>query len=147
MMPPDHAASPMPGASLERWQNSEVNLRLRDNAPIQLPVDEIFARVGGDIELLAVLVGLFKLDAPTTLSEIRRALDNNDAPALERAAHRLVGSLLTFHASAAAQPARALEIAGHHELLSDAEPQFAALQRELPRVITALDHLVSPLQP
>jgi CheY-like chemotaxis protein len=98
----------------------------------------ILDRVGGDIELLREIAGLFLNEAPVLLDGIRRALSAQDAPALERAAHSLKGSVGTFGARAAQAAAGELEARGRAGNLAGAEAIFARLAREVARFERAL---------
>jgi two-component system sensor histidine kinase/response regulator len=69
----------------------------------------LLARVEGDTQLLGEMAGLFLKNYPRLLEEIRRAVEQRDARALERAAHTLKGSVSNFTARRAFQAARRLE--------------------------------------
>ncbi len=64
-------------------------------------LDEAVAlsRVGGDVELLREVVGLFLDDYPQSLDLIRDAVARGDQAGLERHAHSLKGSVSTFGAA------------------------------------------------
>jgi two-component system, sensor histidine kinase and response regulator len=100
--------------------------------------DDVLARVSGDRQLLAELVEVFTQETPRALLEIRRSVDNNDPSRLERAAHRLRGSIMAFGADLAAQAALALEALGRGGVLTGAEGHVMNLEREVHRLIHAL---------
>jgi two-component system, sensor histidine kinase and response regulator len=100
--------------------------------------DDVLARVSGDRQLLAELVDVFNQETPRALLEIRRSVDNNDATRLERAAHRLRGSIMAFGADLAAQAALALESLGRGGVLTEAHTHVAHLEREVQRLTLAL---------
>jgi HPt (histidine-containing phosphotransfer) domain-containing protein len=71
------------------------------------------------------LIGTFQEEAPTLLTEMRRARDAGEAKAFERAAHSLKSNASTFGAQALAAQARALELgslgAGSDDALASLE--------------------------
>ena len=92
---------------------------------------ELLDRVGGDRQLLAELVEMFSEESPKTVAVLRRSLTDQDAPSLERAAHKLRGALGAFGAEAASQTALSLETLGRAGDLSGADAQLKALEGEL----------------
>jgi two-component system, sensor histidine kinase and response regulator len=78
----------------------------------QLDESVALSRVGGDIELLREVVGLFLDDYPQSLDMIRDAVARGDQSSLERHAHSLKGSVSTFGAQEAYDAAMALETQG-----------------------------------
>lgn len=110
--------------------------------PLELPLDELLERVGGDRELLATLAEMQKAETPRAMEEIRAFADNGDAEGLERSAHRLVGSLVIFAATEAVEAARALEHLARSRNLANADRQVAALEIEVQRVQAALDRII-----
>jgi HPt (histidine-containing phosphotransfer) domain-containing protein len=105
--------------------------------PLQMPILDLAvaeARVGGDRELLRELAGLFLVEYPRCVAELRAALAAADARRLERAAHGLKGSVANFGARPAVEAALALEQAGRGGQLEGA----GELLRALEQVLTAL---------
>ena len=100
----------------------------KDPRPLDLPLDDLLERVGGDRELLTTLAELQKAEAPGALQEIRQFVERADAEGLERATHRLVGSLVVFSATEAVEAARTLEHLARSRTLVDADRQFAVLE-------------------
>jgi HPt (histidine-containing phosphotransfer) domain-containing protein len=94
--------------------------------------------VGDDPALLAEVVEIFLDDAPKTLESAARAIALADAGALEMAAHRMKGSLLTLGAASAAETASLLESKGDEGVLSGAAELCERLRRELDEVINTL---------
>jgi CheY-like chemotaxis protein len=72
-------------------------------------MEAALARVEGDMELFQQMVQLFGPQSGKLLAEIADAVSRGDAPALERAAHKLKGSLGNFAAQGALQTALELE--------------------------------------
>ena len=110
--------------------------------PLDLPLDDLLERVGGDRELLATLAEMQKGETPRAMQEIRAFADSGDAEGLERAAHRLVGSLVVFSATEAVEAARALEHLARDRNLAGADRHVAALAIEVQRFQAALDRIL-----
>jgi len=100
------------------------------------------ARVEGDRDLLRKMVQLFGRQSDTLLGEIGSAVGRNDGPALERAAHKLKGSLGNFGAGKAVGTAQRLEAMGHRCDLAGSETASAELEREIAGLRTSLAELI-----
>jgi two-component system sensor histidine kinase/response regulator len=88
------------------------------------------ARVEGDRELLRRMATLFFAQAPTLLGEIRTAGARRDGNALERAAHKLKGTLGYFGAGKATEKASQLEAMGRDGDYTDIENACDKLDEE-----------------
>jgi PAS domain S-box-containing protein len=99
-------------------------------------------RVGGDLELLIELAGMFMEDYPQLLAEIEGALRNGDSDALRQSAHTLKGAVGNFSAQNAYDAAYALEQIGRSGDLSDATGAYRVLKQELERLQPLLGALV-----
>ena len=90
--------------------SSMEELILPDNndAPI-LDMELALERVDGEMDLLEELAEIFLEDNQRLQQEIRTAIDNNDAEALEHAAHSLKGSVANFGAAAVTEAAFQME--------------------------------------
>jgi len=97
---------------------------------------EALARVLGDRDLLAEIVDILRSEMPPALTEIRRCVEAGDLRGLERAAHRLRGSVVVLGAHRVSQAALALEMMGRDQTLDGAPVKVAQLDREIRR----LDH-------
>ena len=104
----------------------------------QLDESLALSRVGGDVELLKEVIGLFLGDYPSTLEKIKSAVAASDARALEHSAHSLKGSVSTFGAGRAFEAAftleklgRAGDLRGAQEGLNELEHALEALRPEL----------------
>jgi two-component system sensor histidine kinase/response regulator len=95
-------------------------------------------RVGGDRELLAELAGMFLDDHRQLLANIQSALERRDGDALERAAHKLKGSVGSFEARPAYDAAYRMEVAGREANFAGAEAVRAELEEEIARLCAAL---------
>ena len=98
-------------------------------------------RIDGDERLVRELVGVFRADAPRLVAEMAAALNEGDAPRLDRAAHSLKGMLGFFHLATATSSAAALEAMGRRGDLGPALAEFRLLTAEIDRVSPLLDSL------
>jgi hypothetical protein len=96
---------------------------------------------GGNEKLMRSLAKTFLADAPKTLTQIRKAIEKEDAAKLARASHLLKGSVAIFGVPKAVQAARELEALGRSgtlqaaaATLSTLESEFAILQNQLNRI-------------
>jgi HPt (histidine-containing phosphotransfer) domain-containing protein len=115
------------------------------DAPPALDRHAALQRLGGDEELFADVVGVFREDAPRMLDELRRAVAAGDAPAVQRAAHGLKGAAGYVGGQPAAAAAEALEQLGAAGRLADAHPALDALARETDRLTAALADIPEPV--
>ncbi|MBV9123570.1 MAG: response regulator [Planctomycetes bacterium] len=109
----------------------------------QAPLDQaaILARVGGDLAILQEIIQLFAEDQPRLLAEIRAALAEQNAPRLERAAHKLKGSVSNFAAGPTMAAALRLERLAGTGSLAGADEALEELEAELQHLLKALDQL------
>lgn len=97
--------------------------------------------VGGDIEFLDELVGLFLAACPTLLRQIRVALAVDNFPVVGRAARILKGSLRSFPLGQATRAAEALELAACRQQPVAAAHALEALEKWIECLTSALSHL------
>lgn len=109
----------------------------------QRPMDEEAAleRAGGEHDLLVELANMCLADTPDALESIRTAVASGDAKGIQRAAHKLKGSLLVLAADPASDAAYRLETLGAEGSLDNAATALATLEQELERLIPALTQL------
>ena len=115
-------------------------------APSDLPAesDAVFdpeaalELVDGDRELLVDIIDLLLEQAPQSLSEIREAISHRNGQDLDRAAHKLKGSLGNFGKKAAYAQALRLEEMGREGDLADAAAACTLLEEEIARLSLAL---------
>jgi two-component system sensor histidine kinase/response regulator len=103
---------------------------------------EVLARVGGDRDLLATIVQVFRAESPKMLAEIRRSVDSRDSKALERSAHALKGSIGNFGDEPSHTRASALEQMGQSGTLDGAAEELRMLETEVHRLEGELARLV-----
>ena len=96
------------------------------------------ARVGGDVDLLKEIAGLFLEEYPKVLEELRAAAGRGDARSVERTAHGLKGSVANFGADAAVEAARMLEAMGRAQRLEEAPQVMHTLELALAALGTEL---------
>ena len=99
------------------------------------------ARFEGEPELLRDVVNLYLEDYPNLLGGIRGAVERGDARALERAAHKLKGTVANFAARAAYDAALRMEVMGregHLEQAAEALQDLESALKELRPVLLEL---------
>ena len=101
------------------------------------------SRVGGDVELLREVIGLFLDDYPQSIESIRDAVRRGDQTSVERHAHSLKGSVSTFGAQEVFEAALALEKQGRTGDLSNAAAGLERLERALSHLRPELEALQS----
>ena len=99
---------------------------------------EVLSRVDGDIELLQELNGIFVVEYPKLLTQIRAAMTAGSGEDLGRAAHTVKGMLANLAAKSAAEAALRLENMRAADDLSGAEEAYALLEKEIERFARAL---------
>jgi PAS domain S-box-containing protein len=109
--------------------------------PLAVDLATALDRMGGDVELLRELAGLFLAECPQRMAEIHQAILRRDASGLRASAHTLKGSVANFGAQAAAEAAGRLELAGREQDWGDVEPAWAALEQAIAGLTPALARL------
>lgn len=93
----------------------------------------VLAAVDGTGSMLATMIGMFRASAPERAAEMRRAVREDDAEALIRAAHRLRGTSANIGASRLSELCAAIDDGSPHAALL-----LDAVERHLPEVLAAL---------
>ena len=96
-------------------------------------------RLGYDEDLFAEAARLFLRETPILLGRLRQALVAGDGTALQFAAHSLKGMAANFEARELVAEARRLELLGYDGDLTGACEALRDLERELTRVVAALE--------
>lgn len=108
--------------------------------------DALLERISGDMEFLKEIAEVFVEDTPRLMTEIRSAITNGNAHALEYAAHSVKGSAANLGAERARVVAHQLELIGRTGDLARAEETCAELEFELARFTSALNELANHLE-
>ena len=145
----DYISKPIRPPDLEKIIQSVV-IRLRAPLPpspdgLSIPTNseelavnniaesEILAHFEGDGELVRELAEIFLGECPRLLGELRAAIQNADAQALQHSAHSLKGSIGNFSISMAHTSANQLEMLGKSGSTEGAAQIFAVLETQLQR--------------
>jgi len=123
-----------PGAGLG------VNQEILDESTLR-------ARFEGEPDLLRDVVNLFLEDCPKLLDGIRGAVERSDAQGLERAAHKLKGTVANFSARASYDAALRLEVMGRGGNLEQAKEGLARLESALQELRPVLIKLSGGIEP
>ncbi|MGO8791375.1 MAG: response regulator [Terriglobia bacterium] len=91
----------------------------------------LLSRFEGEPELLKDVVRLFLEDCPKLFDDIRGAVERSDAPGIERAAHKLKGSVANFAAPTVYDAALRLEVMGRDGNLEQAAAALGQLESAL----------------
>jgi CheY-like chemotaxis protein/HPt (histidine-containing phosphotransfer) domain-containing protein len=132
-------------AMIERLANSsadmEVNMKERSaNYPAEIiDFGAALERLDGDRELFDELAQMFKEGCPKMLAESRRAVAAGDSKALEHEAHTLKGSSANLSASVVSEKASEIEVLARLGKMEEAKQQIEVLEKEIDRLVLALD--------
>jgi signal transduction histidine kinase/DNA-binding response OmpR family regulator len=102
-----------------------------DDANDVLDKSELLNRLEGDEQLLRELIDTFFADSRLLLQEVLDAVTSQDAARLDRAAHKLKGTVSTLCGHSASRTAQALETMGRDRNLHDAAQAFAQLKEQM----------------
>lgn len=102
----------------------------RGPAPV-LDEAALLDNLGGDTGMLGDLLKVFDKTRGQSMEAIRAAIIEGDAKGLERAAHKLAGTLGTFFAQSAFEGAKSLEALGLAGRLSEAPGAYFELERRV----------------
>lgn len=104
--------------------------------------DALWNRVHGDVTLLRELVNLFATEVPGMLARIEKAIKHGSPSDLEKASHKIKGSMLQFSAHAAANIALQLEQNGRIGSMAGAGNLLQSLRQEISELQQTLDAMV-----
>ncbi len=125
----------------------ETLQRLIPDCPAPLDRAAALAQVGDDPALLAELAGMILNDLPIMTAAIATAIQTGNAHDLDRAAHKLKGSLAILNATRAVALAQQLETAGRENNLTRAPALLQELEAALAELTPALRALQSTTSP
>ena len=106
-----------------------------------LDLDAALSYAGDDPELLREVARIWTADGPRRLFDLREGLRKGDWQAVERAAHRLRGSLGTLGASEAMAAAARIETLATDGASAEIPEAVAVLEKEIQRVQPELERL------
>jgi HPt (histidine-containing phosphotransfer) domain-containing protein len=99
------------------------------------------SRLEGDEQLAAEIIAMFLSECPKLLADVRAAAEQRNAPALERATHKLKGSVAEICALQAARAARILEELAREGKIQDVGAALEKLEAALQRLMQELHDL------
>ena len=117
--------------------------RLRHLTSEPIDGEALKNRVDGDLDLLRDLAALFAEEAPRLLGQIELAIQQDSAIELEKASHKMKGSVLQFSAAAAASVAFELEQKGRSGSVAGAGVILDRLRDEIALLEEALRTMLS----
>lgn len=117
--------------------------RLRHLTSEPIDGEALKNRVDGDLDLLRDLAALFAEEAPRLLGQIELAIQQGSAIELEKASHKMKGSVLQFSAAAAASVAFELEQKGRSGSVAGAGVMLDRLRDEIALLEEALRTMLS----
>jgi PAS domain S-box-containing protein len=98
-------------------------------------------QVEGDLELLQKVHRMFRGQAAKVVNDIYQAIAASDSRALERASHKIKGSLGSFGACQAFETARRLEEMGRNGSVDGAAAMHRALEKEIEALHEAVEEM------
>ena len=104
--------------------------------------ESLWERVDGDMELLRELLEVFTEEGPRMLARIDEAIQHGSAVELQKAAHKMKGSVLQFSATAAAAIAFELEEKGNHGSVDGTAPLYNRLKDEIDLLWKSLNSMI-----
>jgi HPt (histidine-containing phosphotransfer) domain-containing protein len=104
--------------------------------------ESLWRRVEHDPDLLRELVEVFAAEAPRVLARIDEGIRRGSAGDVEKASHKLKGSVLQFSARAAAAAAQELEGKAQSGSVAGAEPLLNRLRHEIDLLQGGLNAMV-----
>ncbi len=96
------------------------------------------SRMGGNVALLKQVIEMVRADIPEMLKRLRAAVAARNSAAVEREAHSLAGTVVTFDARAALTAAQRLQQMAQAGDFSQVDSAVAALEHEIARLDQAL---------
>jgi HPt (histidine-containing phosphotransfer) domain-containing protein len=115
-------------------------------APLVDDRSGLLTSVGGHVDLLRQIVGIYLDGVPRLLREVRAALVTGNQAGLFEAAHKLVGTVSAFYSSAAQaqvvrleQQARAGDLIAAEGTLPGLEKTLGCLGEELRHMLAEID--------
>ena len=100
---------------------------------------DLLDRLGGDEQVLAVVVGVFVGDVPTQLNRLEAAVRDGDEAVVRERAHGLKGAAANLSADALREASWALERAASASDIDALPDLLDAVKQEILRLVAALE--------
>jgi CheY-like chemotaxis protein len=107
---------------------------------------ELMSRVGGDQELIEILAGAFRDDAPRHIAAFSNALAADDAQAAKKVAHTIKGCAGNLAGTRLRDYAKTLELSVASCNLDEAKQALPRLEDEINALLDQLEQMASSLQ-
>jgi HPt (histidine-containing phosphotransfer) domain-containing protein len=117
---------------------------LSDDLRDVIDLDEAAKRIPGGRDSVLKVAKMLLIECPKLTGQIDKAISNNDALRLQRAAHTLKGSANIFAAKRVSEAALQMESLGEAKDIEQARSSFADLEREVQRLVNAVEKLTNP---
>ena len=104
------------------------------------------SRVGGDQELIEILAGAFRDDAPRHIAAFSTALAANDAPVAKKVAHTIKGCAGNLAGTRLRNYAKTLELSVVSGNLDEAKRALPGLEDEINALLDQIEQLASSFQ-
>lgn len=114
---------------------------------VGVQTSDLLARLGGDTDLLLELISIFSAESVGMLAQLREAIDRDDPEGVERAAHKIKGSVSIFAVPPVTQTAADLETRARNRDLKDVDLAFAKLKTQIEELVFVLCGLRQQLCP
>lgn len=108
--------------------------------------DELMSRVGGDQELIEILAGAFRDDAPRHVAAFSNALAANDALAAKKVAHTIKGCAGNLAGTRLRDYAKTLEVSVASGNLDEAKRALPRLEEEINALLDQIEQMASSFQ-
>jgi PAS domain S-box-containing protein len=142
----DQQPAPEPApVTLAARDSLEPSIRANLSGPEVMDRGVALKRLGGDTELLGEMAALFLENCGPMLDEVRQALSRGETGALERAVHKLKGSVASFVAAEAYGAAADLEGLARRDVLEGAPELLERLEQAIERLRPAIETLLEPV--
>jgi HPt (histidine-containing phosphotransfer) domain-containing protein len=109
--------------------------------------ESLWDRIDGDLDLLRDLIDIFAKEYPGILLRIESAISRGEGNELQKASHKLKGSVLQFSASSAAAAAANLEDMGKRGSLEGAGACLVKLKSEVGSLMESLNSMIQRESP
>ena len=107
---------------------------------------ELMSRVGGDQELIEILAGAFRDDAPRHIAAFSTALSANDAQAAKNVAHTIKGCAGNLAGNRLRDYAKTLELSVASGNLDEAKQALPRLEDEINALLDQIEQMASSFQ-